>query len=266
MNLLLDNNAKFEIELEQNTIADTIKKIFKHLQHVPIPFKTWDNPFLLDNQTHKTLVQDLKLFAQRLKIDVDVELCYSQDQSYFNYLHKIYEKSYNGDPKWLDYHEHIHLCEKHEDDSFKRLVIDYREKSGPLEQRFNLSFREFFKNEVNPGEVYLSWAELGKTPYGYWENREPDDINRICELAKPWLILRPKLSIAFSNKNFLINKKIDNFNHWWKQYHDQWCHHWNIDHWSIEDMFSVSKIGYIDDLDRLKNSLFQGHNPSWIKM
>lgn len=267
MHLVLDNHDQFDIVLDQGPVSQVIEKTFKHLQHVPIPFREWDNPFFLSTQAHESLVNRLVYFARRLNVNIDSDLCLRQDQKYLNHLHEIYEKSYDGDPDWLDYHEHIHLCEKSETKyDFKKLVINYREKAGPLERKFDPLFRQSFKNKVTAGEVYVSWAELGKTPYHYWKNNEPDDIDRICELAKPWLILRPKLNIAFSDIDFMVNKKSDSFDQWWEQHHDSWCRYWNIDRWSIYDMFSVTSVGHITEINSLANCLTNGHNPEWIKL
>lgn len=267
MHLILDDLSDFEIVLNQTLMAKVIAQIFKHLQHVPIPFRKWDNPFFLATLTHQDLVDRLEIFAEKLQISIDRKKCLSRDQSYLNHLHWIYEQSYDGDPRWLDYHEHIHLCEKQQiENNFKRLSINYREKAGLLERKFNHSFRETFKTKVIPGEVYVSWAELGKIPYQYWQNDEPNDINRICQLAKPWLVFRPKLIISFSEIDFLSHKKISEFAHWWEQYHDRWCAHWKIDHWTIEDMFGISSVGNANNFVGLQKCLTQGNNPRWIKL
>lgn len=257
----------FEIVLDQNPVTESIVGIFRHLQHVPIPFRDWDNPFSLAKISHRDLVKRVIFFAEKLQITVDEERCLVQDQSYLNHLHGIYERSYNGDPRWLDFHEHIHLCEKQKiDHDTRRLSINYREKAGPLERKFEHSFRSFFKTKVSPGEVYVSWAELGKIPYQYWQDNESSDIDRICQLAKPWLIFRPKLTISFSEIDFLSDKKVLEFGQWWEQYHDRWCAHWNIDRWTIQDMFGISSVGNIQNLSTLRQCLENGNNPRWIKV
>lgn len=267
MYLQLDNSDRYDIVLESNPATVAVLQIFKHLQHVPVPFRKWDNPFYLSTQTHETLVSALDEFAGKLDIEVDVNRCLNYDQDYLNYLHKLYEKNYNGDPRWLDYHEHIHFCEPQEiRHEYKKLAINYREKAGPLERKFDMSFRYSFQTSVEAGQVYLAWAELGKTPYHYWQNQEPNNVDRICELAKPWLILRPKLMIALTDIDFLVDKDINGFNLWWNNYHDTWCRHWNIQQWSINDMFSVSSLGRISDLTGLIDNLVNGHNPAWIKL
>ena len=98
--------------------------------------------------------------------------------------------------------------------------------------------------QTQAGDVYVAWAELGKIPYTYWEDQESNDINRLCELCKPWLILRPQLRIALEDFDMLGYKDTVGFNKWWADYHDVWCQHWNISNWTVENMFACIVIGH----------------------
>jgi hypothetical protein len=101
---------------------------------------------------------------------------------------------------------------------------------------------------------------LGKNPYTYWKTNEPEDIDRICELAKPWTKIRPKLLVALDEIDFLKGKKIQEFENWWKQYQRDWCDHWGLESWTIKDMYGKSIIGKITDVDRchqlLENNIY----------
>jgi hypothetical protein len=114
--------------------------------------------------------------------------------------------------------------------------------------------------QVRAGDVYIHWSELGKTPYLYWTHNESNDINRLCELSKPWLKFDPILSIALSDKNFLENKNIEKFNAWWENYSEKWCEHWQIPSWSLVDQYSVIVVGHITQIDQvadlLKNQIY----------
>jgi hypothetical protein len=260
MKIKLHDNSEHEIELFQTPLVDTLISIFKHLQHVPLPFRLWDNFFYLNSISHQDAVDQLAKYGLNLNIDVDKELCINQNQDYFNFLHKIYENSYNGDPKWLDYHEYLHICERFRTEE-KTISLDYREKAGPLEKPFDKKWLKNKKTSVDPGDVFIGWAELGKIPYRYWEDSEPNNIDRICELGKPWLKLKPKIRIAIESIDFLQEKQIGVFNNWWAQYHDQWCKHWKLDSWQIEEMFGVVLIGKITDMDTFVMKLKQQINP-----
>ena len=68
------------------------------------------------------------------------------------------------------------------------------------------------------------------------------------------------MSIDLSDKNFLENKNIEKFNAWWANYSEEWCKHWNIPSWSIEDQYSVIVVGHITQIDQvtelLKNQIY----------
>ena len=255
MKLLLSNNKNINLNIDDSPLGVTYQKIYKNLSHVNIPFRTWDNPYYFDKISYKELVYNLVAYGKKVSVEINVDLCLQQNQEYFNSIHKIYEKNYDGTPAWLDFHEHIHLCEQYLKKKFKFLHIDYREKSGLLEKKFNMDWMITSTNTVKKGDIFVDWAELGKIPYTYWKNNEPNDLSRLCELSKPWLTLRPKILIALEDHNFIANKEIQEFNTWWETFRKEWCRHWKIDNWTIENMFAVNVFGNVLDIDNLVNCL-----------
>jgi len=251
MKLILSNGTIIDLILNNSPLSLQYQKIYKNLSHVPVPFKPWDNPYYLSDMSYEQLVDQLIYYATQVSVEIDKARCLEQDQEYFNTIHKIYETNYNGESKWLDFHEHIHLCELYYNFTNYSLNIDYREKSGLLEKPFDQTWLTDASTKISAGTVYVAWAELGKTPYSYWENNEPDDIDRMCALAKPWLKLRPKLVIALENIDTLTDIQVEEFDHWWKNYSDRWCKHWELTSWTVQDMHAVSVLGHIPDLDRL---------------
>jgi hypothetical protein len=258
MQIVFSSNESVDLVLDSTPLAMVYQQIYKHLQHVTIPFRDWDNPFYFDNYTHQDLVKALVLYGNKISLNIDKDLCLAQDQNYFNAIHKIYEKNYRGDPAWLDFHEHIHKCEKQIETSAKILHIDYREKSGPLEKSFDTAWRRSATTKVKAGDVFVKWAELGKTPYGYWKNNEPIDVVRMCELIKPWLKLRPKILVALEDIDILDNIEVDKFESWWSQYSEVLCRHWDRPMWTTHDIFAVSLFGrvpnYQEIITQLKNN------------
>lgn len=255
MKLIFSNNQAVELDIDNSPLGITYQKIYKNLSKVPVPFRPWDNPYYTKNLTYPELVDQLIKYAQQVSIDIDREKCLAQDQRYFNTIHKIYEQNYKGNPDWLDFHEHIHMCELYFKDSKSSFCIDYREKSGLLEKPMNQEWLSNTRTIIQAGDVYVQWSELGKTPYAYWKNNEPNDIKRICELAKPWLKLRPKIYIALNDIDRLKDKQCDEFSSWWKDYQQEWTKHWNISQWSIENIFGVSVFGKTTQVELLKEQL-----------
>lgn len=255
MNLLFSNNSVIDFNLFDIPPANSVKKSFKHLQYVDLEFKDWDNPF--SNSSPRNL---LLYYANLLNIDIPSNQDIF-DQEYLNYLHEVYEKNYDGSDNWLNFHEQIHRCEtfNSSDKNHFRLLIDYREKAGLLKKSFNNEWMQYSTTNVSSGDIYLSWSELAKPPYDYWKDGEPENIERMCELAKPWLHHRPRFSIALENNDFLENKKLSEFSEWWEKYERQWCDYWNIKHWNITDQSSVIVIGkvknYSDIISLLKKNI-----------
>lgn len=250
MYILFSNGCQIQIDTLNNCASLYIKKCFKHLQHIDYNFKKWDNPF--DNSDCKVLLQK---HANNLQINIPK----SQDvldQIFLNNLHKIYEKNYDTNGEWLDLNAQIHRCERlKRQKTEKFLIIDYRQIAGPLTQSFDFSWLKNSVTKVKAGDVFISWSELGKQPYDYWLDGEPDDIERLCELAKPWITLRPQLLIAIEDTDRLQNVKINEFTQWWSKKQDAWCAHWKIPQYDIKDQRSVILIGKIGDVGSVKSML-----------
>jgi hypothetical protein len=260
MHILFENNVQVTIQLTNSPAQDTILGYYKHLQHVPIPFRAWDNPFY--NLSYDELIDRLVEYGQQVQVKILYDQCTQHNpQPYFNNLHKIYEENYDGKPEWLNFHEIIHQCEYYlmgrQENS---LTIDYREKAGLLEKKFDPAWLSSMTTKVNAGDVYIKWGELGKSPYSYWANGEPDDFNRLCALAKPWNICRNKLSIALYDTDFLVALDCKNFDAWWDQHKQQWCQHWNLSEWTLDHMYSAVVIGRVNSVDTvidlLKNQIY----------
>jgi hypothetical protein len=256
MKIIFSNQQTIDLDIDNSHLGSTYQKIYKHLSRVPIPFRPWDTPYYLENKTYPEVVDYLAMYANKVSINIDKSRCLSRDQEYFNYIHSIYEKNYDGNPDWLDFHEHIHFCESYFREPFPLFCVDYREKAGPLVKDVDQEWYSNIKTQIRAGDVYVQWSELGKSPYVYWKNKEPNNINRLCELAKPWLKLQPKIYVALEDFNRLKNlEHIEEFNTWWKQYHDQWTSYWKVSSWNIENMFGVSVFGKTTQVELLKQLL-----------
>lgn len=206
-------------------------------------------------------LDDLVRFGKNLGISVDTERCSSKDQTYFNELHSIYERSYDGDRQWLMFHDFLHRCEKA---NFKNLRLDYRDLAGILQVPFDCDWFKQCTYKITAGDVFVRWQELGKTPYTYWSDGEPDDIERICELCKPWLEFRPHLSIALEDIELDSVPRYDEFLGWWQNYQERWCQHWNLNDWCHEYQFAVMRVGRVADLPALLGLLQQKVAPQRV--
>ena len=261
MKLLFNDKSSISIKTRDCLAWSEVHKIYRHLQHVDIPFKAWDNPHYASQHSFKSLVDKLAHFGKLLDIDIDISRCLRLDQTYYNLIHKIYEDNYNGNPTWLDFHEHIHMCEKYKRQSSGALYLDWREKAGPLIKKINKDLYTDLTTKITNGDVFTMWSELGKPPYQYWKDGEPNNIKRICELAKPWDKFNPVLCVAMQDVDLLDNIDVNSFNQWWAPYQQDWCKHWGIKKWSLQDMRGVLVYGTIDNIELLNYNLMNNISP-----
>ena len=250
LNIVWNNNRKIQLRLLDNPAAEYIYKSFKFLQHLKLDFinNPKDNPYSSVYNGSDASIDNLKSAANILDIQINVDELDSQN--YLNHLHCIYEKNYNGDPNWLVFHEMIHMIEHARRNKYAEgIAFDFREKTDPLIQKFDRSWFSFSTTTVTKGMCYLRWQELGKRPYDYYEDQEPNNIDRICELVKPWIYLRPNIFVAYEDRDRLEGKDLNKFSIWFEKYRKDWTTHWDISTWTPEEIFSVIPIGYIDDID-----------------
>lgn len=269
LKLVYDNVDPLVIDLLDNEVAEIIYKQFKHLQHVPIPQYAGDNPFNTNMIDWEWLSTAAIAFGFEMGISIDSSRL--TEQAYLNDLHQQYEQRFPVDRNtdWHKFHEiihaHEHLANNTKSPDF---VIVYNNIGGPLQCEFHRQWlKQFGTVNIDSGSCYVSWSELGKHPTAYWKNKEPDSINRICELAKPWLTLRPKFHIALTDRiDMPTVEVIESFSNWFAPYKDAWCEHWGLTDWTLEEMFQVIKIGTIDNvsilIDRLRNNI----RPNYVKL
>jgi hypothetical protein len=256
MQIIFSNGDSVDLILADNSLAAVYKKIYKHLQHLAVPFREWNNPYYSIGLDQHARADKLVDCGKRLGLEVDREQCFQQNQDYLNHIHQIYEDNYDGNPDWLDFNKYIHLCESEgEKRNFKIFQIDYGEKAGMLEKPFDHKWLVNSTTKIKAGDVFVNWSELGKTPYTYWRNNEAPDIARLCELSKPWLKLRPKIMVALEDMDWLEGIDVEGFNKWWKDYSEPWCRYWNINKWDINDIFAVSVFGTVPEFEKIITQL-----------
>jgi hypothetical protein len=251
-------NSNLKIFLYDNPVADVIYTKFKHLANVPI--ELYEGDVFFNCGTIEQAGLKLVDYARALGIDIDSSLF--QDQSYLNFLHRLYEENFNGHELWLKFHEHIHIVEKILYNRVQPIVsIDYRTRAGKLEEKFDRKFLQYATDRVAKNQCFVQWQELAKTPYQYFANKEPNDITRICQLVKPWLSLRPSLHFACDEIDFLADSDPEAFDQWFAKYKEPWCAYWNVPDWNSLEPFLVIPIGEIESADLLVDKLKNNQLP-----
>ena len=271
INIQWDQDQPIEVAMFSTPPANKIYKMVQHLRHLALDFNVnlRDNPFSKYRTDIDFTYNEIVKYGK--DVDVEIDINKLPQQIYLNYLHKIYEQQYNGERKWLIYHELIHIIERlHKGLGAEAICLDYREQVGMLTDNYDRSFVPYTTDKLFRGIIYMRWQELGKSPYEYFIDGEPDNFERICQLAKPWVLLKPNFYIAYqdsdrSNGQHLhsIGNKFDEFKQWFKQYKDDWKEYWNIPDWEPEEMFKVIPLGFISDMnifeERLKNKNYPTH-------
>lgn len=261
MKIIFNNSTVHQINPVTNSISTFVDRVFKHLEHVPVSFRYADNPFnITKEKTYKQLISAAEI------LNVDVDTARLSDQQYLNYLHNIYEICYDGkNTTWLDFHESIHLCENFKSDNAHNrntVRIDFREQGGLLKQKFK---EEYYKDStltVSKGDCFLVWAELAKTPYDYFYDNEVDVADRVLELCKPWIWLKPSFRIAIDDVD--LSRDTNEMMNWFSKYKDDFCRLHNLKHWQPECMFSVIPFGKLNNVDFFINDLKNGFKPERI--
>lgn len=264
MKIIFDNDTHHEFDFIENSVSQIILRFFKHLRHVEIPFGVNHNPFTINQKDIYNLIK-----SSAKKLDLSIDTTRLADQKYLNHLHEIYERNYDGNNIWLDFHSSIHSCEYLKND-FKNLyqhiaIIDYQEKGGLLQTSFNEDYYKDSITTLEPGDIAISWAELGKTPYTYYKNQEPNNIDRILELCKPWISIKPYFIISMNDINLYSKSETENVMSWFSPFKDEFVKFYNLKNWTPEHMFSVIPIGKLHDVDKFIFELSKNHKPKYIK-
>lgn len=250
--IIWPDKKSVDFVLFDNELSNWYYKCVSHLKNIPLQFGPRENPLDITNSKddlRRSLVQHFDFF----KISVDFQKLSSQN--YLNELHDHYLKNFNASQeriaqkKWLQIHDLIHLIECNNSES-GFIWMDYKESAGPLIKKFD---RQFLKNSttvIKKGYCYLSAHELGKDLYRYWNDKEPNNIENICRISKPWLFLRPLIDIAIKNNEYKKHQDTV-FLSWLEKYRYEWCKHWSLSDWQPQELSAFIPVGYIEDIDLL---------------
>jgi len=258
LKLLFSNDSSLIINLNDSVTAVNLTNMSKHLQRLPLRFCNYDNPF---SYTSTIIIEQLLETANLLNISIDQTRL--NDQLYLNSLHQIYENGYNDDKIWLEFHESIHMIEDvNSGKVLPAIELGYREQAGHLDKKYSYEELLTCQSTFVAGDCFVSFSELGKTPYAYWQDGEPDDIDRLIQLAKPMIRLNFKISIALADIDRTVCQQDQlEFDNWFNPYKNDWCNHWSLPDWTISQIRGGIKVGEINDVDILIKNLKNNNNP-----
>jgi hypothetical protein len=234
--IILKNKDNHQIdvdyELHHSALSEKWANKIKHLKRVPIdPIESGIDNVSDIQQLYKQFCE----FAGLEPIQFD-----TFNQSTYNTLHKIYEQQHEKLIKKKDYHtilykfhHSIHYNEQPAEKNGRAwnhrhgvmlhhrpeaIQIGWGIKEGPLTEQFDC--HSYYADQLEQNNIYQPWAELGKKPFKYWSNKEPNDQKRINELCKPHKTLRAKFFISL--KDITPKKFPPDFIQWFNQYKKDW--------------------------------------------
>ena len=216
--------------LVSNSISERWIKKIKHLSK--IKHSLIETTGVAFAQNIENIHREFSEFAGLKYKKID----YNNQQS-LNLLHELYVSNHSRLSKLKNndilykFHSSIHELEKQ--GIGKRFYIGWGTSEGPLEEQFNCN--EYYAETFVKNNLYLPWTELGKTPLDYYNNNEPAEFDRFCELSKPHVTLRAKFMIAL--KNFNPPALSQEFEQWFSQFKTTWLEHYNIKDWRACDEY-----------------------------
>jgi hypothetical protein len=258
LKLVFADNSDLIISLNNSVTAEKLVNMSKHLQKIPLRFSNYDNPF-----SYTSAIGADQLIKNANLLNVKVDTTRLTDQAYLNSLHKIYEQGYDGNSTWLEFHEAIHILEQVVSGNIAPVGLGYGSEAGVLNVNYSYEELQTCQTTFSSGDCFVFFNELGKTPYSYWSDHEPDDFNRLIELSKPMIRLHFKIFIALTDINRLPSEENQaEFDAWFAPYKQKWCDHWGIPNWSIEQMRGGIRVGTIDNIDLLTAQLKKNITPT----
>lgn len=244
-----DKQFDIDYKLHDSLLAGKWFKKIKHLRHVPIdPVESE----VIDVSDIQNIYKDFCKFANLEPITIK-----SLDQSTLNRLHKIYEEQHdalsrlNNNEILYKFHHSIHYSEDISK-SKSKMPVGWGINEGPLTEQFDCY--SYYDDEVRKNNMYLPWAELGKTPFQYYTDNEPDNQRRMLELCKPHTTFRAKFFIGLSDitpSEFPLG-----FLKWFDQYKEAWYKKYNLEEYSKKHEHSAPILAHTTSKQDLTGSKF----------
>ena len=246
------NNQEIDCDyrLHDSIVADKWFKKIKHLKNITIDSIESE---LVDLNNLKNIYQEFCRFAEITPVDFQ-----KINQNLLNHLHQIYEQLHGTLSKRKNnsvlykFHHSIHFHESENNKELEKINVGWGVKEGPLTEHFYCN--QYYEPALVKNNVYLPWAELGKTPLSYWKNAEPNNQARFNELSKPHITFRPKFFVA--TKNIKPTNLRDSFVDWFDHYKQSWFEHYNISKWNHIDEYSAPLLAVANHQEDLINCKF----------
>lgn len=142
--------------------------------------------------------------------------------------------------------KYIHLCEHTLDGpcSLPYSAIAWGTNDGLTMQDFDIDPYKFYTLDIVPGNIYLYWAEVGKKPFEYWYNNDPDNAEHFLSLTRPHVSWSSHCKIALTPAG---SKLPAEFVKWFEPYKQPFLDKWHLDDWTVLHEFGAIELATLQD-------------------
>ena len=242
--LILKNSNNQEIDvdytLHNSVLARKWADKIKHLKNVQISA----------TETQINDVSDIKEVYKKFCELADLRPIHIQklDQPTLNKLHEIYENNHQAlstkshSDILYKFHHSIHFHETFTK-KIPALLVGWGVYEGPLTETFDC--HRYYDKMLKQNNIYLPWAELGKTPLYYYMNGEPNDQIRFNKLCKPHMTFRAKFMVALKDKT--PEKFSPSFTTWFNRFKSSWLEKYGLDDYTEMHEYSAPLLAHTED-------------------
>lgn len=142
--------------------------------------------------------------------------------------------------------KYIHLCENTltGPSSLYYFPIAWGTNDGLTMQEFDIDPYKFYTSNIVPGNIYLYWSEVGKKPFEYWHNKDPDNVEHFLSLTCPHNTWSAHCKIALTPSGSGL--PLD-FVKWFDQYKQPFLDKWGLDDWTVLHEFGAIELATLQD-------------------
>jgi len=166
-------------------------------------------------------------------------------------MHDVYVTMAN-DPACDIYNEtyslnkYIHLCEHTLNGpcTLPNVTIAWGTNDGMTMQDFDTNPYEFYTTNIVPGNIYLYWVEIGKRPFEYWADKDPDNIEHFLSVACPHKTWSAHCKIALLTPPTQLS---ENYVRWFNKYKQAFLDKWNLKEWELLHDFGAIELATLQD-------------------
>ena len=244
-----NKDIDLDYELHDSLLAEKWVKKIKHLKRVSIDLVESE---IIDVSDIQNIYKEFCDFANLTPMAID-----PLEQNTLNKLHKIYEEqheklsSVKNNEILYKFHHSIHY---HEDvsEGISQIVVGWGIREGLLTEQFPCHL--YYADRIEKNNIYLPWAELGKKPFHYYTDNEPDNEARMIELCKPHTTFRAKFFISL--KDITPSEFTPDFIKWFDQYKQAWFKAYQIEDYAPIHEHSAPMLAHTNNKQDLTGFKF----------